>query len=86
MELSRVWVEKRGSRVEGTPHDAEKLPKSSIGEERFTYRSSWGMTEEQGNKWLKYGEPRVVVEGGSSKTTGGDSRGMCSKGLTEDDR
>ena len=72
--------------MEETSHDAEKLPKSSVGEERLAYGSSWGMTEEQGNKWLKYGEPRVVAEGGSSETTGEDSRGICSKGLTEDDR
>ena len=74
------------SRVKRTPHDAAKLSKSSVGEERLTYGSSRGMIEEHGNKWLKYGEPRVVAEGGSSETTGEDSRGMCSKSLTEDDR
>ena len=72
--------------MEGKPHDAENLLKSSVGEERLTYGSSRGMIEEQGNKWLKDVEPRVVAEGGSSETTGEDSRGMCSKGLTEDDR
>ena len=44
------------------------------------------MTEEQGNEWLKDVEPKVVAEGGSSETTGEDSRGVFSKGLTEDDR
>ena len=44
------------------------------------------MTEEQINRWSKDVKPRVVAEGGSSETTGEDSKGMFSKGLTEDDR
>ena len=54
--------------------------------ERLTYGSSWGMTEEQVNKWSRDVEPRVVVEGGSSKTTGDDLEGMFLKGLKDDDK
>ena len=44
------------------------------------------MTEEQKNRWSNDVELREVADGGSSETTGEDSRGMSSKGLMEDDR
>ena len=83
MVSSRLWVGKKRS---GKPHDAAKIPKSSAWEERLTYESSWGMTEEQVNRWSKDVEPKVVAEGGSSKIRGEDSKGIFSKVLTDDDR
>ena len=83
MVSSRLWVGKKRS---GKPHDAAKLPKSSGWEERLTYESSWGMTEEQVKRWSNDMEPKNVVEGRSSKTDEGDLEGMYSEGRTHDDR
>ena len=67
------------------PHDAAKLPRSSAWEERRTYESSWGMTEEQVKIWSNDVEPKNVADGRSRKT-GGDSEGIYSEGRTDDDR
>ena len=68
------------------PHDAAKLPKSSVWEERHIYGSSRGMTEEQVKRWSKHEEPKNFAEGESSKTNGVDSEGMYSEGRADDDR
>ena len=83
MVSSWLWVGRKRSRK---PHDAAKLPKASTWEERLTYGSSWGMTEEQVKRWSKDVEPRKVVEGGSSNTDEVDSGGMYSEGRMDDDR
>ena len=68
------------------PYDAAKLPKSSVWEERCTYGSSRGMTDEQVKRWSKHEEPKNVSEGGSSRTDGVDSEGMYYDGRVDDDR
>ena len=66
--------------------DIAKLPKSSVWEERRTYGSSRGMTEEQVKRWSKHEEPKNDGEGGASEIDGVDSGGMYSEGWAEDDR
>ena len=68
------------------PHDAAKLPKSSVWEERRTYGSSGGMIEERVKRSSKQEESKNVVEGESRKTDGVDSEGMYSEGRVDDDR
>ena len=75
-----------GKKRSGKPHEAAKLPKSSACEERLTYESSWGMTEEEVKIWSNDVEPKNVAKGRSRKTDGGDSEGMYSEGRTHDDR
>ena len=78
-----LWGERERSRK---PHDAAKLPKSSAWEERSTYGSSRGLTEEQVRRWSKHVEPTNVVEGGSIETDGVDSEEMYSEVHANDDR
>ena len=67
-------------------YDATNIPKSIVREERRTYGSSGGMTEEQVKRWSKQEEPKNVAEGQSSKTDRVDSEGMYSDGRADDDR
>ena len=83
MVSSWLWEERERSRK---PHDAAKLPKSLAWEERRTYGSSRGMTEEQVKIWSKHVEPKNVAEGESSKIDGVDSEGIYSEVCADDDR
>ena len=75
-----------GRKRSGKPHDAAKLPKSLVWEERLTYESSWEMTEEQVKIWSNNVEPKNFAEGESSKTNGVDSEAIYSEGHADDDR